>query len=202
MVLQSHLRDRGSEGGALAVNTGCDISASAKDLSLFLSVLVSASLPGKRKQLGVTPECKEQDCVLCLSLPVDSTKGSLYEEQREENLFTGMKWDCLIFILLCVLQQQRLEHLEEKLRLMTESRDEAQNCCLKQKEMVAEAQAKAKQLSLYADGLKRRLEELQQVVWTGVEIVTTGPEQVAEVVWLFMDLSLCVSTWTGRKRRK
>ncbi|XP_059720136.1 leucine-rich repeat-containing protein 45 isoform X3 [Haemorhous mexicanus] len=60
------------------------------------------------------------------------------------------------------LEEQRLEHLEEKLRLMTESRDEAQNCCLKQKEMVAEAQAKAKQLSLYADGLKRRLEELQQ----------------------------------------
>uniref|UniRef100_A0A8C3R6Q2 Leucine rich repeat containing 45 n=1 Tax=Cyanoderma ruficeps TaxID=181631 RepID=A0A8C3R6Q2_9PASS len=59
-------------------------------------------------------------------------------------------------------EQQRLEHLEEKLRLMTESRDEAQNCCLKQKEMVAEAQAKAKQLSLYADGLKRRLDELQQ----------------------------------------
>ncbi|XP_063031992.1 leucine-rich repeat-containing protein 45 isoform X2 [Melospiza melodia melodia] len=62
------------------------------------------------------------------------------------------------------LEEQRLEHLEEKLRLMTESRDEAQNCCLKQKEMVAEAQAKAKQLSLYADALKRRLEELQQYV--------------------------------------
>ncbi|XP_031984550.1 leucine-rich repeat-containing protein 45 isoform X2 [Corvus moneduloides] len=60
------------------------------------------------------------------------------------------------------LEEQRLEHLKEKLRLMTESRDEAQNCCLKQKEMVAEAQAKAKQLSLYADGLRRRLDELQQ----------------------------------------
>uniref|UniRef100_A0A8C0VK77 Leucine rich repeat containing 45 n=1 Tax=Cyanistes caeruleus TaxID=156563 RepID=A0A8C0VK77_CYACU len=59
-------------------------------------------------------------------------------------------------------EQQRIEHLEEKLRLMTESRDEAQNCCLKQKEMVAEAQAKAKQLTLYADGLRRRLDELQQ----------------------------------------
>ncbi|NXA24935.1 LRC45 protein, partial [Ibidorhyncha struthersii] len=59
-------------------------------------------------------------------------------------------------------EQQRLEHLEEKLRLMTESRDGAQNCCLKQKQMVAEAQAKASQLSLEADGLRRRLEELQQ----------------------------------------
>ncbi|XP_077643546.1 leucine-rich repeat-containing protein 45 isoform X2 [Lonchura striata] len=60
------------------------------------------------------------------------------------------------------LEEQRLEHLEEKLRLMAESRDEVQNCCLKQKEMVAEAQAKARQLSLYADGLRRRLDELQQ----------------------------------------
>ncbi|NWI87696.1 LRC45 protein, partial [Pitta sordida] len=59
-------------------------------------------------------------------------------------------------------EQQRLEHLEEKLRQMTELRDEAQNCFLRQKEMVAEAQAKAKQSSLHADGLRRRLEELQQ----------------------------------------
>ncbi|KFZ67659.1 Leucine-rich repeat-containing protein 45, partial [Podiceps cristatus] len=61
-------------------------------------------------------------------------------------------------------EQQRVQHLEEKLRLMTESRDEAQNCCLKQKQMVAEAQAKASQLSLHADGLRRRLEELQQAL--------------------------------------
>ncbi|XP_069728869.1 leucine-rich repeat-containing protein 45 [Phaenicophaeus curvirostris] len=59
-------------------------------------------------------------------------------------------------------EQQQLEHLKEKLRLMTELRDEAQNCCLKQKQMVVEAQAKATQLSLHADGLRRRLEELQQ----------------------------------------
>uniref|UniRef100_A0A8C5U8Q3 Leucine rich repeat containing 45 n=1 Tax=Malurus cyaneus samueli TaxID=2593467 RepID=A0A8C5U8Q3_9PASS len=72
-------------------------------------------------------------------------------------------------------EQQRLEHLKEKLRLMTESRDEAQNCCLKQKEMVAEAQAKAKQLSLYADGLRRRLDELQQ------DLDSKEEEKVAEL---------------------
>ncbi|KFO91025.1 Leucine-rich repeat-containing protein 45, partial [Buceros rhinoceros silvestris] len=72
-------------------------------------------------------------------------------------------------------EQQRLEHLEEKLRLMTESRDEAQNCCLKQKQMVAEAQAKAHQLSLHADGLRRRLEELQQ------ELNSKEEEKVTEV---------------------
>lgn len=54
---------------------------------------------------------------------------------------------------------------------MTESRDEAQNCYLKQKQMVAETQAKVNQLSLHADGLRRRLEELQQVIWSGVEIL-------------------------------
>ncbi|KAM4762125.1 leucine-rich repeat-containing protein 45 isoform 2-T2 [Cyanocitta cristata] len=73
------------------------------------------------------------------------------------------------------LEEQRLEHLKEKLRLMTESRDEAQNCCLKQKEMVAEAQAKAKQLSLYADGLRRRLDELQQ------DLASKEEEKVTEL---------------------
>ncbi|NWW81959.1 LRC45 protein, partial [Climacteris rufus] len=72
-------------------------------------------------------------------------------------------------------EQQRLEHLTEKLRLMTESRDEAQNCCLKQKEMVAEAQAKVKQSSLYADGLRRRLDELQQ------DLRSKEEEKVTEV---------------------
>ncbi|NXP02766.1 LRC45 protein, partial [Thinocorus orbignyianus] len=72
-------------------------------------------------------------------------------------------------------EQQRLEHLEEKLRLMTESRDEAQNCCLKQKQMVADAQAKANQLSLQADGLRRRLEQLQQ------DLNSKEEEKVTEV---------------------
>ncbi|PKK18766.1 leucine rich repeat containing 45 [Columba livia] len=72
-------------------------------------------------------------------------------------------------------EQQRLEHLEEKLRLVTESRDEAQHCCLKQKQMVAEAQAKASQLSLHADGLRRRLEELQQ------DLNSKEEEKVTEV---------------------
>ncbi|KAM6317579.1 leucine-rich repeat-containing protein 45 isoform 2-T2 [Podargus strigoides] len=73
------------------------------------------------------------------------------------------------------LEEQRLEHLEEKLQLMTESRDEAQNCCLKQKQMVAEAQAKAHQLSLHADGLRRRIEELQQ------DLNSKEEEKVTEV---------------------
>ncbi|NXY50526.1 LRC45 protein, partial [Ceuthmochares aereus] len=72
-------------------------------------------------------------------------------------------------------EQQRLEHLKEKLRLMTELRDEAQNCCLKQNQMVAEAQAKATQVTLLTDGLQRRIKELQQ------DLNSKEEEKVTEV---------------------
>uniref|UniRef100_A0A8C8S5M0 Leucine rich repeat containing 45 n=1 Tax=Pelusios castaneus TaxID=367368 RepID=A0A8C8S5M0_9SAUR len=72
-------------------------------------------------------------------------------------------------------EQQRLEHLEEKLRLMTQSRDEAQNYCLQQKQAVGEAQARVSQLSLQTEGLKRRIEELQQ------DLSGKEQEKVAEV---------------------
>ncbi|XP_061232848.1 leucine-rich repeat-containing protein 45 isoform X2 [Neopsephotus bourkii] len=93
---------------------------------------------------------------IALEEELSQTKAAALTErgQAEEELIKVRNW--------ARLEEQRLEHLEEKLRLMTESRDEAQNCCLKQKQMVAEAQAKASQLSLHADGLRRRLEELQQ----------------------------------------
>lgn len=38
-------------------------------------------------------------------------------------------------------EQQRLAHVEEKLRLLAQARDEAQSACLQQKQMVADAQA-------------------------------------------------------------
>ncbi|XP_054833174.1 leucine-rich repeat-containing protein 45 [Eublepharis macularius] len=72
-------------------------------------------------------------------------------------------------------EQQRLEHLEEKLRLMAQSRDEAQNYCLHQKQAMAEALGKESQLSMQIEGLKRRVEELQQ------ERSGKEQEKVAEV---------------------
>lgn len=60
-------------------------------------------------------------------------------------------------------QQQRLAQLEEKLRLLAQARDEAQSACLQQRQTVADAQARASQLGLQVEGLRRRLEELQQV---------------------------------------
>ncbi|XP_061471928.1 leucine-rich repeat-containing protein 45 [Rhineura floridana] len=72
-------------------------------------------------------------------------------------------------------EQQRLDYLEEKLRLMMQSRDEAQNYCLQQKQAVAEAQSKESHLSLQVEGLKRRLEELQQ------ELSGKEQEKVTEI---------------------
>ncbi|KAG8507538.1 Leucine-rich repeat-containing protein 45, partial [Galemys pyrenaicus] len=60
-------------------------------------------------------------------------------------------------------EQQRQAHLEEKLRLLGQARDEAQSTCLQQQQTVADAQARAGQLGLQVEGLRRRLEELQQV---------------------------------------
>ncbi|XP_054449266.1 leucine-rich repeat-containing protein 45 [Pteronotus mesoamericanus] len=72
-------------------------------------------------------------------------------------------------------EQQRLAHLEEKLRLLAQARDEAQSTCLQQRQAAAEAQARAGQLGLQLEGLRRRLEELQQ------ELSNKDQEKVAEV---------------------
>ncbi|XP_044941588.1 leucine-rich repeat-containing protein 45 isoform X2 [Mustela putorius furo] len=73
------------------------------------------------------------------------------------------------------LEEQRLAQLEEKLRLLAQARDEAQSACLQQRQAVADAQARASQLGLQVEGLRRRLEELQQ------ELSNTDQEKVAEV---------------------
>ncbi|XP_053424204.1 leucine-rich repeat-containing protein 45 isoform X2 [Nycticebus coucang] len=72
-------------------------------------------------------------------------------------------------------EEQNLAHLEDKLRLLTLARDEAQSACLQQQQKVAEAQVRAGQLNLQVEGLQRRLEELQQ------ELSNKDQEKVAEV---------------------
>ncbi|RXM33829.1 Leucine-rich repeat-containing protein 45 [Acipenser ruthenus] len=72
-------------------------------------------------------------------------------------------------------EQQRVSHLEEKLRLLTQSRDESQIHCTQQKRTVSELQAKNNHLALEMEGLKHRLEELQQ------ELGGKEQEKVAEV---------------------
>ncbi|XP_034496375.1 leucine-rich repeat-containing protein 45 isoform X2 [Ailuropoda melanoleuca] len=80
------------------------------------------------------------------------------------------------------LEEQRLAHLEEKLRLLAQARDEAQSACLQQRQTVADAQARASQLSLQVEGLRRRLEELQQ------ELSNKDQEKVAEVTRVRVEL--------------
>ncbi|XP_072861602.1 leucine-rich repeat-containing protein 45 isoform X2 [Chlorocebus sabaeus] len=72
-------------------------------------------------------------------------------------------------------ERQRLAHLEDKLRLLAQARDEAQGACLQQRQAVAEAQTRASQLGLQVESLRRRLEELQQ------ELSLKDQERVAEV---------------------
>lgn len=72
------------------------------------------------------------------------------------------KHSCVLQHFLCP-QQQHLAHMEEKLRLLAQARDEAQGVCTQQKQMVADSQARASQLHLQVEGQQRRLEELQQV---------------------------------------
>ena len=52
------------------------------------------------------------------------------------------------------------------MRLLAQARDEAQSTCLQQKQTVADAQARASQLGMQVESLRRRLEELQQVAGT------------------------------------
>ncbi|KAM7334727.1 hypothetical protein ACRRTK_008047 [Alexandromys fortis] len=78
--------------------------------------------------------------------------------------------------------QHRLAHLEEKIRLLAQARDEALGTCLQQKQMVAESQARASQLNLQMEGQQRRLEELQQ------ELSNKEQEKAAEVTRVRVEL--------------
>lgn len=79
-------------------------------------------------------------------------------------------------------EQHRLAHLEEKIRLLAQARDEAQGTCVQQKQMVAESQARVSQLNLQMEGQQRRLEELQQ------ELINKDQEKVAEVARVRVEL--------------
>ncbi|XP_039595329.1 leucine-rich repeat-containing protein 45 [Polypterus senegalus] len=72
-------------------------------------------------------------------------------------------------------EQQKSSHLEEKLRLLTQSRDDSQIYCTQQKQTIGELQAKNNNLLVEIEGLKRRLEDLLQ------DLSGKEQEKVAEV---------------------
>ncbi|XP_034363522.1 leucine-rich repeat-containing protein 45 [Arvicanthis niloticus] len=107
---------------------------------------------------------------LSLEEELSRTKATVLSErgQAEEELIKARNQARLE-------EQHRLAHLEEKIRLLAQARDEAQSTCMQQKQMVAESQARASQLTLQMEGQQRRLEELQQ------ELSNKDQEKVAEV---------------------
>ncbi|XP_078427108.1 leucine-rich repeat-containing protein 45 [Cetorhinus maximus] len=72
-------------------------------------------------------------------------------------------------------EQERLANLEEKLHLLGQSRDESQNRCTIQKQTINELQAKNNKFTFEVEGLRRRIEELNQ------ELSGKDQEKVAEV---------------------
>ncbi|XP_067914277.1 leucine-rich repeat-containing protein 45 [Heterodontus francisci] len=72
-------------------------------------------------------------------------------------------------------EQERSAHLEEKLHLLGQSRDESQNRCTIQKQTITELQAKNNKFTFEIEGLKRRIDELNQ------ELSGKDQEKVAEV---------------------
>ncbi|KAM4624320.1 leucine-rich repeat-containing protein 45 isoform 1-T1 [Polymixia lowei] len=72
-------------------------------------------------------------------------------------------------------EQEHVASLEEKLRSARQCRQEVQAHCSQQKQTIADLQAKNGQQSVETDGLRRRIEELQQ------ELSGKDQEKVAEV---------------------
>ncbi|XP_051795159.1 leucine-rich repeat-containing protein 45 [Acanthochromis polyacanthus] len=72
-------------------------------------------------------------------------------------------------------EQEHVSTLEEKLRSVRSSLQEVQLHCSQQKQTISELQAKHSQQSIEMDGLRRRIEELQQ------ELSGKDQEKVAEV---------------------
>uniref|UniRef100_A0A8C4HQ73 Leucine rich repeat containing 45 n=1 Tax=Dicentrarchus labrax TaxID=13489 RepID=A0A8C4HQ73_DICLA len=73
------------------------------------------------------------------------------------------------------LEEEHVSSLEEKLRSVRSSLQEVQLHCSQQKQTISELQVKNSQLSIEMDGLRRRIEELQQ------ELSGKDQEKVAEV---------------------
>ncbi|MCI4384022.1 hypothetical protein PGIGA_G00033440 [Pangasianodon gigas] len=72
-------------------------------------------------------------------------------------------------------EQQHFNSMEEKLRSIRQSRDEAQSHCTQQKQIITELHSRVGQQSVEMDTLRRRIDELQQ------ELAGKEQEKVAEV---------------------
>ena len=62
-----------------------------------------------------------------------------------------------------LLQHQRMKHLEDKIRLLNNAKDDLQQHHSQQMQTIAELQSKNSNYTLEVESLKRTLEELNQV---------------------------------------
>lgn len=77
----------------------------------------------------------------------------------------GLEFFFLLLInFISFIQQQRLVHLEEKVHHLNQSRDEIQNRCTVQTQTITELQGKNNKHTFENESLKRRIEELNQVL--------------------------------------
>ncbi|KAG9462229.1 hypothetical protein GDO78_014634, partial [Eleutherodactylus coqui] len=79
-------------------------------------------------------------------------------------------------------QQQHAAILQDKIRTLTQSRDQGQTQVLQQKQLAGELQAQNNQLCLEIEGLKRRIDGLQQ------ELSKKDQEKVSEVTRVRVEL--------------
>ncbi|KAI5617649.1 leucine-rich repeat-containing protein 45 [Silurus asotus] len=79
-------------------------------------------------------------------------------------------------------EQQHLNSMEEKLRSVRQSRDEAQSHCTQQKETITELHSRVAQQTIETDTLRRRIDELQQ------ELAGKEQEKVVEVTRVKVEL--------------
>lgn len=79
-------------------------------------------------------------------------------------------------------EQQHAAVLQDKIRTLTQSRDQAQSQVLQQKQLAGELQAQNNQLCLEIEGLKRRIDGLQQ------ELSKKDQEKVSELTKVRVEL--------------
>ncbi|XP_068119747.1 leucine-rich repeat-containing protein 45 [Hyperolius riggenbachi] len=79
-------------------------------------------------------------------------------------------------------EQQNAAVLQDKIRTLTQSRDQAQSQVVQQKQLVGELQAQNNQLCLEMEGLKRRIDGMQQ------EMSRKEQEKVAEMTRIRVEL--------------
>uniref|UniRef100_A0A3B4GTL8 Leucine rich repeat containing 45 n=1 Tax=Pundamilia nyererei TaxID=303518 RepID=A0A3B4GTL8_9CICH len=170
-----------------------EMGRSSRSTSSQIGQLQEALNERKSAVNSLTAKLQMTEAALALSEQKNQNMGELLsrlkaekEEQREQHSKARKKehevqsdgsftFKCISFCVDSSEQQEHASSLEEKLRSVRSSLQEVQLHCSQQKQTISELQAKNSQQSIEMDGLRRRIEELQQ------ELCCKDQEKVAEV---------------------